>query len=233
VDHQGFIFALPPLLVEGARQGGNHPNAVRASSDQIETLVNAVLPTTPQRSLPLDVPAAVSTGNIDSVNGSAQLAYAEIGQKVAPPAQIDKIEQAIKATPVENFDITRIVNVFAAYIQFYEFEVRGTQIQNKSIQLPKSLIGFIRDKSTRDRVCPASRPRPQPAILDRYGLVPEEQTRADGDAVAACLTPEGEARAFADPGPCGRPARRSAASRRTVGRSQPTRRIPSLSRIGP
>jgi hypothetical protein len=38
-----------------------------------------------------------------------------------------------------------------------------------------------------------------PAILDRYGLVPEEQTRADGDAVAACLAPEGEARALADP----------------------------------
>jgi hypothetical protein len=38
-----------------------------------------------------------------------------------------------------------------------------------------------------------------PAILDRYGLVPEEQTRADGDAVGACMTPEGEARALADP----------------------------------
>jgi hypothetical protein len=38
-----------------------------------------------------------------------------------------------------------------------------------------------------------------PAILDRYGLVPQEQTRADGDAVAACLMPEGEARALADP----------------------------------
>ena len=36
-------------------------------------------------------------------------------------------------------------------------------------------------------------------ILDRYGLVPEEQTRVDGDAVAACFAPEGEARAFADP----------------------------------
>lgn len=37
-----------------------------------------------------------------------------------------------------------------------------------------------------------------PTILDRYGLVPEEQTRADGEAVAACLTPD-EARALADP----------------------------------
>jgi hypothetical protein len=33
-----------------------------------------------------------------------------------------------------------------------------------------------------------------PVILDRYGLVPEEQTRADGDAVAACFMPDGEVR---------------------------------------
>jgi hypothetical protein len=38
-----------------------------------------------------------------------------------------------------------------------------------------------------------------PAILDRYGLVPEEQTRADGDAVAACLAPAEATRALADP----------------------------------
>ena len=38
-----------------------------------------------------------------------------------------------------------------------------------------------------------------PTVLDRYGLVPEEQTRPDGDAVAACLTPDGEARALVDP----------------------------------
>jgi hypothetical protein len=47
---------------------------------------------------------------------------------VAPPAQIDKFEQAIRATPVENFDVTRVVNVFAAYIQFYEFE-RAEMVQ--------------------------------------------------------------------------------------------------------
>lgn len=40
-----------------------------------------------------------------------------------------------------------------------------------------------------------------PAILNRYGLVPEEQTRADGEAVAVCLSAEGEARALADPWP--------------------------------
>jgi hypothetical protein len=43
VDDEGFIFAIPPLLVDGGRKGDDHPNAVRASSDQIEWLVNAVL----------------------------------------------------------------------------------------------------------------------------------------------------------------------------------------------
>jgi hypothetical protein len=38
-----------------------------------------------------------------------------------------------------------------------------------------------------------------PTVLDRYGLVPEEQTRADGEEVAACLAPDGEAYALADP----------------------------------
>jgi hypothetical protein len=38
-----------------------------------------------------------------------------------------------------------------------------------------------------------------PTVLDRYGLLPEEQTRADGDAVDGCLTPEDEAQALADP----------------------------------
>lgn len=36
-------------------------------------------------------------------------------------------------------------------------------------------------------------------VLDRYGLVPEEQTRADGDAVGGCLAPVGEARALVEP----------------------------------
>ncbi len=38
-----------------------------------------------------------------------------------------------------------------------------------------------------------------PAVLDRYNLPPEEQTRSDGEAVAACLTPNEEARALVDP----------------------------------
>jgi hypothetical protein len=148
VDDEGLIFAIPPLLVDGGQQGHDHTNAVRASSEQIERLVNAVLPPLAQNSVETDGSASVAAGH---------LGRAEIGQTEATPNQIETIDQAIKATPVENFDLARLVNVFAAHIQFYELEVRGTQIQNQTVPLPKSLIGFVRDKATRDRITAAFR----------------------------------------------------------------------------
>jgi hypothetical protein len=151
VDDEGFIFCLPALLVDAARRGDDQPNAVRASFEQIEGLMSAVIPPPTQRTLPLDgtdTQPSSQTGQ----DALPALDQAEIGQKLAPAAQIEKIERAIQANPVDNFDLTRVVKVFAAYIQFYELEVRGTQIQNQSVRLPKSLIASIRDKATRDRI---------------------------------------------------------------------------------
>ncbi len=45
VDDDGFVFALLPMLVED-NTADDHPNAVRVSRDQIERLVQAVLPAT-------------------------------------------------------------------------------------------------------------------------------------------------------------------------------------------
>jgi hypothetical protein len=154
VDNEGFIFSLPPLLVDGASDLDDRPNAVRASSDQIERLVNAVLPPPAQSTLQLDRsgPAKTRSPGQDAL---PLFDDAEIGQKVAPPGRIEEIDRAIQANPVENFDVARVVNVFAAHIQFYEFEVLGTQIQNQSVQLPKSLMASVRDKATRDRITAA------------------------------------------------------------------------------
>ena len=38
-------------------------------------------------------------------------------------SQRGRILMTIQANPVKNFDLARVVNVFAAYIQFYELEV--------------------------------------------------------------------------------------------------------------
>lgn len=156
VDDEGFIFAIPPLLIDAGHKRDDHPNAVRASSDQIQRLVDAVLPPPAQTSLRLDgLAPAISASPNPGQDKLPVLDRAEIGQKVAPPAQIEKIDRAIQANPVENFDLARVVKVFTAYIQFYEFEVRGTQIQNQSVQLPRSLIASVRDKATRDRITAA------------------------------------------------------------------------------
>jgi hypothetical protein len=155
VDNVGYIFALPPLLVEAAQQGDDRPNAVRASADQIEQLAYAVVPRPKQSSLP-DGSAATSAANPPADQKVLPLLdRAEIGQKVAPTTQIEKIDLAIKANPVENFDLARVVSVFCAYIQFYEFKVVGAQVQNRTVQLPKALLASIRDKATRDRITAA------------------------------------------------------------------------------
>jgi hypothetical protein len=117
IDDEGFIFCQPALLVDAARRGDDQPNAVRASFEQIEGLMSAVIPPPTQRTLPLDgtdTQPSSQTGQ----DALPALDQAEIGQKLAPAAQIEKIERAIQANPVDNFDLTRVVKVFAAYIQF-------------------------------------------------------------------------------------------------------------------
>jgi hypothetical protein len=80
------------------------------------------------------------------------LSFAEIGNTMVDPEKLATVEAVIKTNPVENFDLARVVQVFSAYIQFFEFEVRGAQIQNQTVRLPKTLLSSIRDKATRERI---------------------------------------------------------------------------------
>ena len=125
IDDYGFIFALPPLLVEETKGTDDQPNAVSASKDQIEQLIGAVLP-----------PVSPTSRSPEATTATAVL-QPEIGQVVVSPAQIKKIEEAIKANPVENFDLSRVVNVFSTHFQFYEFEVVGTHVERRTVRLPK------------------------------------------------------------------------------------------------
>jgi hypothetical protein len=124
--------------------------------DQIERLLDAVQPGPTSNSFKPDESASANEASeCPGREASPLLDRAEIGQKAATRTQIETIDLAIRANPVENFDLARVVNVFAAYIQFYEFEVRGTQIQNRSVQLPKSPIASVRDEATCDRITTA------------------------------------------------------------------------------
>jgi hypothetical protein len=105
-------------------------------------LADAVLPSRSPTNTPL-LPATTISGR------------PEIGRSEVLPAQIEKIEEAIKANPVENFDLSRVVNVFSTYFQFFELEIAGTHIERRTVRLPKELLGSIRDQATRDRITAA------------------------------------------------------------------------------
>jgi hypothetical protein len=83
IDDEGFIFALPPLLVEETKGVDDQPNAVRSSRDQIELLVGAVLPP----------PPATSTLSRETAMAAA-VQLAEIGRVIAMPLQIERVEEA-------------------------------------------------------------------------------------------------------------------------------------------
>jgi hypothetical protein len=149
IDDEGFVFALPPMLVEGDAAG---ENAVRASGDQIEMLVRAVL------SAPSKIDGSAATTTTAGPPPASTLPApqsAEIGSKMAPPAKIASIEEAIRTNPVENFDLKRIVNVFSPYFQFFELEIVNAQVERRTAQLPNEILASIRDKATRDRITAA------------------------------------------------------------------------------
>ena len=158
-DDEGYIFTQPPLLVEAPKQVDAFPNAVRASPDQITRMVEAVLPPPAQRSLlpdpPPKQPSLIPGKPAAPPPVPPALGRAEIGQSVAPPAKIEAVAKTIRENPPENFDLSRVVQVFSAHIQFIEFEVRGAQIQNQTVSLPTTLLSSIRDESTRNRISAA------------------------------------------------------------------------------
>lgn len=147
-DDDGFLFTMPPLLVEDSRPADDMPNAVRASREQIDRLVAAIGLGASGGKPKRPTPSAVTA----SARSTAGTAIPEIGTQTARTQDIEAIETAIQANPVEPFDVSRIVQVFSAQIQFFELEIRGTQLKNQTVKLPKDLLTTIKDDETRSRI---------------------------------------------------------------------------------
>ena len=152
-DNEGYVFATPPLLVEGPEVTANCPNAIRVSRDQIRAVLGATDKSS-AKSAPkpsIDDQSALVTG----VNAEAIATEPEIGLTIVPKEEVQKLELTIEQTPVQNLDLGRLVNVFKAHIQLGELTVKGAQLQNHTVRLPASLLTIIKDDSTRRRVTAA------------------------------------------------------------------------------
>ena len=54
-------------------------------------------------------------------------------------SRIKQIEANIRSNPVQDFDLSRVVNVFTARIQFVELGVEGANLEAHTVKLPAEL----------------------------------------------------------------------------------------------
>jgi hypothetical protein len=160
VDDDGYIFAMPPLMVEDIAHHHTAPNAIRAAPDQILRLVAA---TNPKFKAPMDGKKA---------EANPETSRPEIGTEVVSPSLVSEIADRIKSNPVQDFDLTRIVRVFTAHMQFVEFKVEGAKLNSRTIALPRETLSSIRDKGTRAR------------MKTTFKLVPKD-SKISGDQITA------------------------------------------------
>jgi hypothetical protein len=121
LDDDGYIFAMPPLMVEDIANQHAAPNAIRATPDQILRLVTA---TKPEFKAPMDG---------EKAEGNPETSKPEIGTEAVSPTLVSEIADRIKANPVQDLDLTRIVRVFSARMQFVEFKVEGAKLKSRTI----------------------------------------------------------------------------------------------------
>jgi hypothetical protein len=144
-DDAGYVFGMPPAMVEASSKLSGCPNAVRATPQQIEALFSAVNlgDATPgeadQTTFPL----------------SSRSTAPEIGREVVSKADVQRIEENIRTNPVQDFDLGRVVRVFTTQLEFIELGVEGAELENHTIKLPPELLAVVRDKDTRERLTAA------------------------------------------------------------------------------
>ncbi len=147
-DDKGYIFGMPPFMVEGPSSLKGYPNAVRATPDQIEAIVAAI---------PRPETRAIGSASSNPAAGQSSSSGRRIDLEPVLPAEVRQIEESIHSNPVQDFDLGRIVQVFSAYVQFVELKVEGAQLEARKVKLPDELLTIIKDEKTRARVSAAFR----------------------------------------------------------------------------
>jgi hypothetical protein len=183
IDDEGYIFAMPALMVEDVARRHAAPNAIRATPDQVLRLVAATKPefkapvlehVTEQDSegLPLFPASGQNVGTKAPANDPQPGSIPEIGIVSVSSKLVVEIADCIKGNPVQDFDLTRVVRVFSAHMQFVEFKVEGAQLKARTVVLPRATLSSIRDKRTRER------------MKTTFKLVPENSS-ISGDQIKA------------------------------------------------
>lgn len=127
-DNEGVIFSPIPLLIEAGKTDLSQPNAIKATPEQIENILQAI---TPQE-------------EPDK--------YPEIGKAKVGHKQIEKINSSINENPPQKFDVARKVQVFSTAFEFVELKLKGCEIQRHTVSIPSDLLVGKVDPITKKRL---------------------------------------------------------------------------------
>lgn len=125
-DDETMVYSPPPLLIEAGPETPQAPNAVRIGA------------------APKEIETELGKGK-DGADGQV------IGKEVVCEDVIGKVQKNLDENPPQKFDIVRKVNVFNAYFEFVEFELKGTYLDRKTIAIPSHLMGVV-DEGTKEKL---------------------------------------------------------------------------------
>lgn len=133
-DDEGIIFSPTPLLIEAGKKEPDQPNAIRASSEQVKEMINALAPSIDQEDLFTSNPVP------------------EIGATQISSQKIKQVSDAIQQNPPQKFDVARQVQVFSSAIEFVELELKGCEIQRHTVSIPADLLVGKADSQTKKQL---------------------------------------------------------------------------------
>ena len=125
-DDETMAYSPTPQLIEAGPENLETPNAIRIGS------------------APEEIERELGQG-LNGVNDQV------IGKDVVSAKDIEGVRQDLDENPPQKFDIVRKVNVFNAYFEFVEFELKGTFLDRKTIRIPSHLMG-VADDDTKEKL---------------------------------------------------------------------------------
>lgn len=127
IDDSALVYAPIPELIEAGSVNGFFPNGVFLEQ----------------------IPASL-LAEFGWANAEKQAARERV--ETVSHEQVDEVITKLEQNPPLSFDISRSVRVFNSLFEFVEIEVKGCNIERKTITIPRHLMAFVPDPASRERM---------------------------------------------------------------------------------
>lgn len=162
-DDRGWSFAPTVLCVEEEPGQDEHPNAVCLSREQVDIIASRICPPpsheagadrseNPSPGLAKSETEYTSEFRDDYVPSEEEVTEPEIGARPVNEMEIRRVGKKLEEAPPQKFNISRVVRVFQAYIQYVEVNLKGCSISQRKIQIPKYLLNLTDDQELHSRL---------------------------------------------------------------------------------